>query len=105
MNVLTNVAIGLSIWWAALSLLTLRDYRRRKNASVKPPPEVSSEDEAVMPRNSLPSWCDFLRRPSLFWIVPWVLSVHAILLVLIWPLFVLHRLYFPRHWNSEKEDA
>lgn len=91
------LGVILVLWWAAFALLTVRDYRRR--------PRVAQPDlppGEVLPTPRWPSWRDCFARPVLFLLIPWFVLVHVLLFILIWPCFLLHRIYFPPQTRREE---
>src|SRR5205823_4043162 len=101
MHILGVILLSLVLWWTAFTLLTVRDYRRRAR-SLRPPPAIPPEEIPPTPR--WPSCRDYIDRPTLFFIIPWVILLHVVLLVFIWPCLALHRIYFPQRYTGH-DDA
>lgn len=97
MHTAALILMVLVLWWVGFCLLVLRDYRRRPQHS-QPQPVTSPDETVPIPR--WPSWRDCLACPTLFLFVPCLVLFHVVLFILIWPSFVIHRLYFSRNGDE-----
>lgn len=111
MRILIIISVSLVIWWVAFSLLVVRDHMRRAR-SPRPQPVLPPEELAQLPR--WPAWRDcftrrallsLIRRPTLLFIIPWVLLIHGVLFLLIWPCFPIHRAFRPDLFTPPDDDA
>ena len=99
-----SISFGvLMLWWLAFSLLVMRDNIRRVRLRASKSPSTHDTDSEGFVAPTWPSWTDYLARPTLFLTVPFVALLHAFVFILIWPSFLLHRVFFPELYKHHDD--
>ncbi|EEF58882.1 hypothetical protein [Pedosphaera parvula] len=94
MKTFAIILFAVMLWWLFVAILFARYYNQRiKQEAEKPVADIPQPD---IPRPRWPTWREVLGRPTLFLIIPYVVSLHAFLFALIWPMFSVHRVYYPK---------
>lgn len=93
----------LATWWLAFALSVVRDNIRRVRLRANEPQPARETDSEPFVTATWPLWRDYLARPTLFIAIPFVFLLHALVFILIWPSFPLHRLFFPELYKPRDD--
>lgn len=101
MQVSSIILLSLVIWWIAFSICCASDKVRRPKPTTRAPQDqpASSPEVERSSQPRWPSWSEFRAQPHLFLVVIGAGLIYGAFLVLIWPAFVIHRI-----WPGTRDD-
>ena len=105
MHILSIILILLAVWWIAFSLLVVRDQMQQARLRASEPEPESATPRELIPTPRFPTWRECLSRPSLFFIIPFVVVLHTGVFILIWPSMLIHRIFRPELYKSHDHSA
>jgi hypothetical protein len=94
----------LGLIWIGIVFCVANDYWT--GAMATDPRDASAQALQVRPiRNTLPSWSQLRKRPSLFLVMPFAIALHLLSMVLILPLLPLLKLGARAERNATRRAA
>ena len=93
MSILALIAGLLVLWWLIFAIVVARQMLQKRAETFRATAAGVAQYEVPAPR--FPPWADSLARPTLFLIIPFVVVVHSIVLILLWPGIPLSRFLRP----------
>jgi hypothetical protein len=95
MSILAVIAGLLALWWLIFAIVVARQMLQKRAETSHFHATAAEVAQYEVPAPRFPPWADYLARPTLFLIIPFVVVVHSIVLILLWPGIPLSRFLRP----------